>query len=112
MRFNVGVSKLKQDVGQKLKASDIGDTQKLTPDLAKLRKLAPGLDDLKNMMSPDADKLQKLSLALKDVQNRIPGVEDISSLIRRGASIQKLVPFWGGDDETESNSEDRAIAAL
>ncbi|KIN97506.1 hypothetical protein M404DRAFT_32243 [Pisolithus tinctorius Marx 270] len=112
MRFNLDVSKLKQDVGQKLKASDIGDMQKLTSDLAKLRKLAPGLDDLKNMMSPDADKIQKLSLVLKDVQDRIPGVEDISSLTRRGGNIQKLVPFWGGGDETKSNVENRAIAAL
>ncbi|KIO01279.1 hypothetical protein M404DRAFT_736079 [Pisolithus tinctorius Marx 270] len=112
MRFNLDVSKLKQDIGQQLQASDTGDTQKLTPDLAKLRNPAPGLDDLKNILSPDTDKLQKLSLALKDVQNRIPGVEDISSLTRRGGSIQKLVPFWGGGDETESNSEDRAIVAL
>lgn len=72
----------------------------------------PGLEDLKSMMSPDAEKLQKLSVALKDVQNRIPGLEDISSLTRRGGGIQKLIPYWGDDDEPESKSEDRALAVL
>lgn len=114
MKFNPGVNKLKQETNltKRLKASDLGDLQRLTPDLAKLRKLTPGLDDLKSMMTPDAEKLQKLSLALKDVQNRIPGLEDIGSLTRRGGGIWKLVPYWGGDDEPESKSEDRAITVL
>ncbi|KAI6020527.1 hypothetical protein EDC04DRAFT_2607421 [Pisolithus marmoratus] len=114
MKFNLDVSKLKQElnVAQKLKAVDLGDMQKLTPDLAKLRVLTRGLNDLKNLMSPDAEKLETLSLALKDVQNRIPGLEDISSLTGRNGSIRELVPYWGGDDELEPNSEDRAIAVL
>ncbi|KAI5985020.1 hypothetical protein EDD15DRAFT_1645675 [Pisolithus albus] len=114
MKFSLDVNKLKPElkVTQRLKDSDLSDLQKLKPDLAKLRKLTPGLDDLKSMMSPDTEKLQKLSVALKDVQNRIPGIEDINSLTRRGGGIQKLIPYWGNDDEPESNSEDRAVAAL